>query len=95
MGLLRRFGSIAGNVLRTAGSIGGKVLRAAGSVAQPVAGAVNAVIDALPIPGAVGGIAKNLVSKTADWISSGRASKAADRASRYGESFLELSGDGE
>jgi hypothetical protein len=93
MGLLRRFGSIAGNALRTAGSIGGKVLRAAGAVAQPVAAAANAVIDALPIPGA--GIAKSIVQKTADWISSGRASKLADKASRYGDKLLELSGDGE
>jgi len=91
MGFLRKFGSIAGNVLRKVGDIGGKVLRTAGSIAQPIAGATNAVIDALPIPGAVGGIAKNIVNKTADWISSGRASQVADRASRYGDKILELS----
>jgi len=93
MGLLRRFGSLAGNALRKVGDIGGKVLRAAGSVAQPLAGAANAVIDTLPIPGAVGGVAKNIIQKTADWVSSGRASQAADKASRYGDKLLKMSED--
>jgi anthranilate phosphoribosyltransferase len=91
MGFLRTLGTMAGKALKVAGSIGGAVLRPLGAIAAPIAAAVNAAADVLPIPGA--GMIKNAVNRAAEYIGSGRAAEAAKKVGRFGQRLQDLSSD--
>lgn len=84
---------MVGNTIRKVGDIGGKVLRVAAPLAQPVAHVASNIIDALPV-GVAGVVAKNVIQKTADWISSGRGAEMAGKVSGYGRKIQEMSEDG-
>lgn len=89
--MFRKIGSLVGSTIRKFGDVSGKILRVATPLAQPLANVASNVIDALPL-GTAGGIAKSVLHKTADFISSGKASRLADRVSDFGKSIEDYSG---